>query len=189
MKKSREIIEILADVVKSTSEECKIVVSYRDETTEPIECPQINYIFGNAQYVKDRLDIMSKAVSTSEMKFPVIALFCPFKEQRGLPDCHSKATVNILIACSTSIEWSNEERLVRSFRNILRPIYECLKEALLMDGRIDFGYKELISHDYSENYSYGRYGAHTGTGEKLSEPIDAINISNLELKIKNQSCR
>lgn len=189
MKKSREIVEIIGDVVKATAKGCNILVSYRDETTEPIACPDINYIFGNAQYVKDRLDTMSKSVATNDMKFPLIALFCPFKEQRDTPDYFCKATVHILIACSSSKEWNNEERLVRSFRNILRPIYERLKEELLADGRIDFGYKDLMPHEYSENYSYGRYGAHTGTGDALSEPIDAINISNLELKIKNPSCR
>lgn len=189
MKKSREIIEIIGDVVKATSIGCNIMVTHRDGTSEAIECPEINYIFGNAQYVKDRLDAMSKAVTTNDVKFPLIALFCPFKEQRNIPEYFSKATVQVLIACSSSKEWSNEERLVLSFQNILRPIYERLKAELLADGRIDFGYKDLIPHEYSENYSYGRYGAHTGTGDALSEPIDAINISNLELKIKNPSCR
>lgn len=189
MKRSREIIEILADVVKATAAGCNIMVTYRNGSNERIACPDINYIFGNAQYVKDSLDTMSKATSTNDMKFPLIALFLPFKEQRGVDGYFSKATVRILIACSSSKEWSNEERLVRSFQNILRPIYERLKEELLADGRIDFGYKDLLPHEYSENYSYGRYGAHTGTGDALSEPIDAINISNLEIKIKNPSCR
>lgn len=189
MKKSREIIEIIGDVVKATAVGCNILVSYRDNTTETIACPDINYIFGNAQYVKDQLDTMSKSVTTNDMKFPLIALFCPFKEQRDIPGYFSKATIQILIACSSSKEWSNEERLVRSFQNILRPIYERLKAELRADGRIDFGYEDLMPHDYSENYSYGRYGAHTGTGDALSERIDAINISNLELKIKNPSCR
>ena len=189
MKKSREIIEIIGDVVKATADGCTIVVTHRDGISESVACPQINYIFGNAQYVKDQLDAMSKAVTTNDMKFPLIALFCPFKEQRNVPEYFSKATIQILIACSSNKEWSNEERLAISFQNILRPIYERLKAELLADGRIDFCYNDLIPLEYSENYSYGRYGAHTGTGDALSEPIDAINISNLELKIKNPSCR
>lgn len=189
MKKSREIIEIVGDIVKSAAKECRIIATHYDGGSETIACPTINYIFGNAQYVKDQLDAMSKAVSSNAVKFPLVALFCPFAEQRDIPGYFSKAAVRILIACSTSKDWSNEERLVYSFQNILRPIYMRLKEELLADGRIDFGYKDLIPHTYSENYSYGRYGAHTGTGDALSEPIDAINISNLELKIKNPSCR
>jgi hypothetical protein len=77
---------------------------------------------------------------------------------------------------------------VYSFQNILRPIYKRFLEALLSDGRFDFAEDE-VPHEYSENYSYGRYGAHTGTGDAVSEPIDAINISNLELIIKPQNCR
>lgn len=189
MNRSREIIEIFRDVVKATADGCNIVVSYRDGETTAIECPEIHYVFGNAQYVKDSLDELSKTPTGNEIKFPLIVLFVPFKEKRGSADYFSRATVNMLIACSSSKEWSNEERMVRSFQNILRPIYDRFIEALQNDGRFDFGYNETIQHEYSENYSYGRYGAHTGTGEEVSEPIDAIDIRNLELTITNKSCR
>ena len=190
MKRSREIIEIFQDVVAATSEDCNIIITdcTSGESTE-IECPPINYTFGNTRYVKDKLDELSKTPQGTEKKFPLIALFCPFHEERNRHDCFSKANVNVLIACSTSSSWSNEERLELSFQNILRPIYQKLLEALKDDGRLDFGYDELVKHNYSENYSYGRYGAHDGTGDALSEPIDAINITNLELTVTKQTCR
>lgn len=97
--------------------------------------------------------------------------------------------MRVLIAHSSRRKWSNEERLVSSFQNVLRPIYDSFLKALMADGRFDFGYEEQIPHEYSENYSYGRYGAYTGTGEEVGEPIDAINISNLELKVKLPNCR
>lgn len=188
-RKSREIVEILADVVKQTAVGCTIVVPFRKETFTEIPCPEINYTFGNAQYVKDRLDELSKTSKGNEIKFPLIALFCPFNEQRNTPDYYTKAKVRVLIACSSSQQWSNEQRLQTSFQNILRPIYNRFLDALIDDGRLDFGYDLNVNHEYSENYSYGRYGAHTGTGDALSEPIDAINISNLELKVKNPNCK
>lgn len=190
MNRSREIIEIFRDVVKATAEDCKIIIThYRSGESEKISCPEINYTFGNSRYVKDNLDELSKTPAGNEKKFPLIALFCPFQEKRDSPDYFSKATVNVLIACSSSKEWSNVERLELSFQNILRPIYQRLLEALKKDGRLDFGYNGVVRHNYSENYSYGRYGAHDGTGDAVSEPIDAINITNLELTITNQSCR
>ena len=190
MNRSREIIEIFRDVVEATARNCNIVVTqFHSGESMEIACPEINYTFGNSRYVKDSLDELSKTPKGNEQKFPLIALFCPFEERRNDPDYFSKATVNVLIACPTSKERSNVERLERSFQNILRPIYNRLIEALKEDGRIDFGYEEVVRHKYSENYSYGRYGAHTGTGEQVSEPIDAINISNLELTITNQTCR
>ena len=81
--RSREIIEILADVVRQTSVGCEIVVMGGKSGSRTIPCPDINYTFGNAQYVKERLDELSKTARGNEMKFPLIALFCPFNEQRN----------------------------------------------------------------------------------------------------------
>lgn len=186
---SREIVEILADVAKATSKGCMLRVTDRFDNESEVECPEINYIFGNAIYVKERLDELSMMPAGNEMKFPLIALFTPFNERRNSPDFYTQAKVRMLIACSSTKQWSNEKRLQTSFVNILRPIYDSFLNALKEDGRFDFGYNEVVAHEYSENYSYGRYGAFTGNGEEVSEPIDAINISNLELKVKLPNCR
>lgn len=76
-----------------------------------------------------------------------------------------------------------------SFQNILRPIYNRLLDVLLDDMRFDWDFDDKIKHSYSENYSYGRYGAYTESGEAVSEPIDAINIRSMEITIKNPNCR
>lgn len=177
----------MADVVERTSAGCTLRIYDTDYESEEIACPRINYVFGNAQYVKHSLDELS--AEQSAMKFPLIVLFSPFKEHRDSPDYYTRAKVRVLIACSSARKWNNEQRLETSFKSILRPIYESFIEALKEDGRLDFGYDDHVSHEYSENYSYGRYGAFTGTGEEVSEPIDAINLSNLELKVKQPNCR
>lgn len=184
-----EIIEILHDVVKATAKGC--LISYMDAKgqTKQVECPEINYIFGNSEYFKETLDEKSLTPKGTQLKFPCIALFCPIVEDRTNPDYYTTAKVKLLIACSTKQGWSNAQRLNTSFRGILRPIYNRFIEALKEDGRLDFGYDGSMPHKYSENYSYGRYGAYTGSGEAVSEPIDAIDISNLELKVKQPNCR
>lgn len=189
MNNSLEIIEILADVVKKTSGDCTIRFIGEDGSVGEMPCPEIHYVFGNAQYVKDNLDELSRTTEGNEIKFPLIALFCPFIEQRNSPDYHTKAKVSLIIAYSSCEEWNNEYRLTTSFQNILRPIYSRFIESLMDDPRLDFGYDECVKHEYSENYSYGRYGAYTSTGDAVSEPIDAINIKNLEITVKNQNCR
>lgn len=186
--KSGEIIEVLADVVSKTSEDCIISLpDYKGGVIE-VKCPKINYIFGNAQYIKERLDELSRTPVGNELKFPLIALFCPFTEERKDVDHYTKAKIRLLIACPSNKEWSNEERLETSFKSILRPIYKGFLNALEADHRLDWGYKPHIAHEYSENYSYGRYGAVTASGEQVSEPIDAINITNLEIKVKQTNC-
>lgn len=187
-RRSREIIEILADVIGRIHTDCVLISTDLKGNREEIDCPEINYIFGNATYVKENLDDLSKSPYGTSRKLPLIALFCPFNEQRNSVDYYSKAKVRILIACSTSRIWNNEQRLESSFKGILRPIYRKFLEELKNDGRFDFGYDGHVDHDYSENYSYGRYGAFTDKGEEVSEPIDAINISNLELIVKLPNC-
>ena len=190
MTRSHEIIEILQDVVKAASVDCNIIFThFPTGEIEEISNPGISYIFGSGEYVKDELDLFSKASVTSEQKLPLIALFTPVHEQRNNPEYYTKAKVRILIACSTTEDYSNEQRLVYSFQNILRPIYKRFLEALGEDSRLTWGADEHIPHDYSENYDYGKYGAFAQSGEKVSEPIDAINITNLEITVKLPTCR
>ena len=185
------IVEIIGDVVKEMSGNLTIVMpaDIENDRFEEVKNPELNYIFGSAQYVKDKLDEYSKVPSTSERKFPLVVLFCPVTEKRDSLDYYSKVSLNILIACSSTKSWSNERRLYASFINILRPIYERLIEVVRNDGRFDIYYDSIVPHEYSENYSYGRYGAYTESGEEVSEPIDAINVRSMELILKNQSCR
>lgn len=169
------IIEVIGEVVAKVAE----------RTGE-----QIRYTFGSSQYVKDELDTMSKSRGQTDNKLPLIALFCPIKEDRTDTRYATTAPINLIIACSTTMSLSNEERLETSFKKILRPIYDALITELLADVRIDWGYDSVVRHKYSENYSYGRYGAYTEGNDKLSEPIDAIDLRDIELKLKNSSnCR
>ena len=184
--RSRDIIDIIRDVVKATSKECPIIVFDHLGKFKEIECPELNYVFGNSRYVKSRLDELS--IEGTYPKLPMIALFLPFTEQRGNPDYHAKAKIRILIACSTIRDWSNEQRKEYSFKNILHPIYNSFMKALKADGRLRISYDGDIPHEYSENYSIGRYGLYKDPDDAVSEPIDAINLTNIELIIKNKSC-
>lgn len=187
--RSRDITKIIEDVVARVHEGLDVVYTdYADKTHEENE-PNVGYVFGNTQYIKSYLDEMSKGKYGDDEKLPLIALFTPVVEDRNNPDYHAIVKVNILIACKTNRDWDNEQRRDYSFANVLRPIYDRFMEELKADGRFDFGYNESIRHSYSENYSYGKYGAFTSTGDEVSEPIDAIDIRNLELKITHQNCR
>ena len=181
------IIDVLAGIVASLS--CNTTVrmtsSYNDNMFEAK--PTITYIFGDDQYIKDNLDEYSKV--TGVEKLPLIALFTPVKEKRGLAGIASEAKVSILIACSSRKEWNNEQRKEYSFENILRPIYDAFMDALKSNPQIEKNYDGSMSHVYSENYSYGKYGAYTASGDVVSEPIDAINISDLQITINQLNCK
>lgn len=180
------IIDLLEGIVDSLSENTIVRMTTPLASAEYEIRPTITYIFGDAQYIKDQLDEYSKV--TGVEKLPLIALFTPVKERRGLAGIASEARVSLLIACSSRKEWNNEERKVYSFENILRPIYDAFMDMLNTHPLVESNYDGSFPHVYSENYSYGRYGAYTASGDAVSEPIDAINITDLLITIKQTNC-
>ena len=183
------VVELIGEVVAAAQE--IVTITMYDAEGNPVEVskPDVKYIFGNAQYVKDRLEELS--VSSTSLKFPLVVLFTPVTEDKTNPDYETEASLSMLIACSStdSREWTNEVRLERSFVSVLRPIYEALFEAFLNDGRFDFDYDQGVPHKMRENYSYGRYGAYTESGDAVSDPIDAIDIRDLKIKVyKTNNC-
>lgn len=182
-----EIIDIVRDAVGEISAGLEIIYHHEGKD-EHLSGVNVSFIFGSDQYVKDVLDIYSKS-DKIDHKFPMVALFTPVEEERGLERHMSEAKVSIIIACSSTEYFTNEEREVYSFKNILRPIYKRLLEVFKSDSRLDFGYGNKVKHIYSENFDYGRYGAYTASGDAVSEHIDAINIRSLELNINYPNCR
>ena len=187
-----QIEEIFASVVSTVGQSVTITKTKTDGTTEEVTGVGINYIYGSAQYVKDVLDVRSKGTgSRMQLKFPLIALQTPNVVTVDSGDYQYKTKLNLIIACSSRKEWSNEKRMETSFKRVLLPIYEQLIEVLLEDPRFDwvYGETEYVPHTMSKNFDYGRYGALTPNGEEVSEPIDAIDIRSLEIIVNNQTCR
>lgn len=185
------IEDIFKSVVDAVGESVTITKTKADGTTEDVAGVAINYLYGSAQYIKDMLDVRSKASASMPVKLPLIALQSPNVETIDSGDYQYKTKLNLIIACSSKKDWSNEKRMETSFKRVLLPIYEKLIEVLLTDPRFDWGYGgiEYVPHTRSKNFDYGRYGAVTPSGQEVSEPIDAIDIRSLEIKVNNQTCR
>lgn len=186
-----QIEDIFASVVEAVGRAVSIIKTKADGTTAADANVDINYIYGSAQYIKDMLDVRSKGVgSNMPLKFPLIALQTPNVQTVDSGDYQYRTKINLIIACSSKKEWSNEKRMETSFKRILLPIYEKLIDVLLHDRRFDWGYGglEYVPHTMSKNFDYGRYGAMTPSGQEVSEPIDAIDVRSLEIKVNNQNC-
>ena len=186
-----QIEDIFKSIVEAVGQSVTITKTKTDGTTEELTPVDVNYIFGSAQYVKDMLDVRSKGANAMPVKFPLIALQTPNVVTVDSADYQYKTKINLIIACSSKKDWSNEKRMETSFKRILLPIYEKLIEVLLTDPRFDWGYGEVeyVPNTMSKNFDYGRYGAVTPSGQEVSEPIDAIDMRSLEIIVNNQSCR
>ena len=186
-----QIEDILKSIVQAVGESVTIIKTKPNGTTEAVVGVDINYLYGSAQYIKDMLDVRSKGVGSNlPLKFPLIAMQTPNVQTVDSGDYQYRTKINLIIACSSKKEWSNEKRMETSFKRVLLPIYEKLIEVLLHDRRFEWNYGalEYVPHTMSKNFDYGRYGALTPSGQEVSEPIDAIDVRSLEIKVNNQKC-
>jgi len=168
------IQEILAEVSKKTGDRIG---------------QNINFMFGDIEYIKNGLSIQSKSQITSKFKFPLNVLFTPFNEQRGVSvNIYTESNVSLMFAIETSSRYTNEERLQYSFINILRPMYEVFLVELKNHPLIDLQYNSEVPHTYRERYDYGSRGVMDSNNKKANDLIDAIEIENLEIKVKKENC-
>lgn len=148
------------------------------------ECP-VNFTWGDSSYIREYLLTLKKGISTAPYRFPLIGLYAPIEESvRGGV---TTASVNLILAVNTLASYTNEERLETSFKGVLRPLFEELKFALETDSAVDVPYTGL-EYSYVENFSFGKRGALDVDGKEMDEKIDAIEIKNLYLKLKDLNC-
>lgn len=165
------ITDLFADIVKRVSE--------KNESN-------VSYMFGDWDYISSELTLWSKSPETAKLKYPAIFLYSPFDEDRSDEEFQCKASIDMLIAVNTISEYTNEERSIISFDKCLRPIYNILIEELKNDRWLDFGYKNIVKHRYTENYRYGRRGVSGPDGNPFNDRIDGIDIKNLEITVRNK---
>lgn len=145
----------------------------------------VSYMFGDWEYIAGQLTKWSESPKTSKLKFPIICLYSPYVEDRTskIPN----VSLEFLIMVDTRKEYINEEREKISFKRVLRPVYDAFIKSILASPDLVNEYKGIVSHLYTENYRYGRKGVEAD-GKPFRDFIDAIEIKNLNVKIKNIKC-
>jgi hypothetical protein len=100
----------------------------------------------------------------------------------------ASSNIAITIAINTLSRYTNEDREVESFKTILRPLYDLFIDKFKKHPHIDIQYDIEIPHIYRERYDLGSRGAMDSKGKSLDDLIDAIELENLEIKVKKESC-
>lgn len=148
----------------------------------------VNYQFGDWQYMAKTLSAMGKAPITAGRKYPMVGLYSPFEEDRSDPSFTS-VRLSLIIAVNTLGGYTNEERLDKSFKATLYPVYDSLIRRISSDRRLDIGPMSIVSHMKTDNFRYGRSGVYGDGKSEFDDRIDAIDIKDLRLKVKNATCK
>lgn len=171
MRNTVYIVDVLENIVKDIATQLGIDVYYQ---------------YGSIQEIIENLKTMTTVGLGTDKKYPLVALLTDIEENSSSnTEIYSECNVNILIFNVTDNRYLAPERTTNSFKPILCPIYEQLLESINNSLEIHSDYNGVIEHSHYLRYYWGRVNE---TENPFSDYIDAIEIKNMKLKIKNKNC-
>lgn len=172
------IVDIIGDIVSRVS----AVILADLQTVDP-NIENINYQFGPPLEIYETIAEMSQ--SEQGKKYPLVALFQPFNQKKGVATgMDSKVPLRLIIA-----RWKNKGTLKAAdayetnFKPILYPVYAEFMYQLSIHGAIADTTWQKIPHGYKD----WPYWDNDGKNPLIDE-VDIIEISNLELNFKYNNC-
>ena len=139
------------------------------------------FYYGNEVAVSSDLTIKANAISeATRRRYPLVWLVMPFEEEKkgGL---HT-VTAQLVIATSTDMNYSTEQRMGKVFKPVLYPIYEALLQQISRSKAFGMPAVRHINHT---KIDFPYWGA--GQKNFFNDFIDAIQVKNLKVPIK-QHC-
>jgi hypothetical protein len=162
-----------------------IVDKVRADTTKPasLNANQPYYLFGHPLSIESQLQARDEAKVLTYGKYPVIVFFMDFKESYGdNAMVKSEAVLHIAIVVNSEDDITESARYDLNFRNTLYPLYELFIKKLVSSQYFLEIDTDLVPHDKYDRPFWGR-----NNKEVFTDHIDAIEISNLELKLSKNT--
>lgn len=159
----------------------------REVVDDVSECygRNVSFLFGDWDYIANQLMLWGTG-EQAWRKYPIVCLRSPINESRERNS--RSASLDVVILVNTLKNYTNEQRESESFVNVLRPIYELFMDRLCKHRMVNAPYSGMLQHVYTENYRYGRLGLQGGDDKKFKDFVDAIEIKNLSITIKDLKC-
>lgn len=158
-----------------------------DDSFDPSFRGQLpDFIYGHPLSINHQLVERGKKLKGKYRKYPLIALRMDYDEEvdNGLV----KAVLNMAIIHSTSMEYTEQERDAKVFTPILFPLYERFMSELKKHGFNWPGWQGMPKHTKTDRPYYGVTSGQSNVKNLFSDPLDAIEITNLELSLRIKNC-
>lgn len=149
----------------------------------------INYQFGHLKEIIETLQQYEKAPSYKGKKYPLVWLILDYPEQYGNSGGYAgECTLQIIICYSTELAIKTGDRYAKYIKPILMPIYEELMKQIDASGYFVTYSADHIPHQMTEHPYWGRGGLGDSAGNVFADAVDAIEISEMKLKINHPLC-
>ncbi len=149
----------------------------------------VYYMHGHPLEVCDRLTKMTSGAISQAKKYPLVALFQDFDEDRGTDGTiYTEAKLHMIIAAMTSPKYTAAERYTKNFKPVLYPVYDELLYQLMLHPDTLVTDARQIKHTKTDRLFWGKNGLFGNESNIFNDFIDCIEIQNLLLTIKNKQC-
>lgn len=168
-----DVFEDIVDKVRADSSKPSSM-----DTDEPF------YMHGHPLEIVNILGQKDKHKVHKFNKYPLIALFQDFTETMGEDmTIKSSASLNLIIATSTSPDYNASQRYDNTFRTVLYPLYDLLMKHIVRERYFKNVAPNMIPHDKIDRLYWGKQGLQGNEGMIFMDHIDAIEIQNLSLDL------
>lgn len=151
----------------------------------------VHYQHGHPLEIIETMNQFDKSDTFVYEKYPLVALFQDFEEDKATIGTAGEVRLNLIIARATLADYKAAERYTQNFKPILYPIYQALLEEIggSFAGKY-FSVKDTtqISHTKIDRLYWGRNGLYKNEKNVFNDKIDAIEIKDLVLSVNSKFC-
>lgn len=142
------------------------------------------YMFGSRREIDNRVIEKNEDKVFKYQKYPLIALVVSPPPPVLVTGDVSQFLLNILILASTNKGYNAQERMENVFKPVLYPLYEDFLLKLKRSGLFMWeGNQYRPSHTQFDRYQYGTQSSEGTTQNIFTDPLDAIEMVNLKLRV------
>jgi len=157
------------------------IVSKVRAVYDPTGLKQPYYLYGHPAEIFGILSEKSQSETFKYDKYPLIALFMDYKEERDINFTIVK-NATIVIMTETNKDFVAVDRYSNTFIPVLHPIYELFFKKL-QDSKYLSGMETKYLHTKYDRLYWGKSDVFGNSGNIGNDALDAVVISDLNLKI------
>lgn len=143
----------------------------------------VYYKYGHPREISKRLQELSNSPTEGHKKFPLVILFTDITIGKDVPGFYGSARLRMLVANITQPEYISEQRTELNFKPVLHPIKDELIKQIGLHSQ--FTYEDELTYDETDMYFYG---SQINDKNIFNDYIDAIELKNIQVNIKNKIC-